>query len=434
MVAALPPGPGAPRVVQALRYSLGFPRFLAENRRRYGPTWTLRLPGAPPSVVTSDRDAIERAFTGDPLRRRHGNDVLRPFVGDRSLMVLDPAEHLARRKQVLPALHRDRMALYRRLVAEEAERALGGLSGEVRVRPAAQDMTLAVIARAVFGMDDPAGRARLREIFGAMDRPLFNFGVMAPALNGRRNPAAGPFYRRLDELHAILDAEIARARREAGERDDVLAMLVQTGLDDIELRDDLVTLVSAGHETTATAISWAADLLAHHPAVVSQLREGDREYLRATAQEVLRLRTVVPVSAGRFMSEPFDIGPWTVPVGVCLLVDAVSNHHDPGLHPDPRAFRPERFIDADLPPYSFLPFGGGAHRCAGAQLALLELETAIELLATTYDLTPTGPPDRAVRRGGVTMAPRREGRVVATPRRPRAPRGPEVPPPAPCPA
>ncbi len=176
--------------------------------------------------------------------------------------------------------------------------------------------------------------------------------------------------------------------------DSVLAMLRATGLTDLQLRDELKTLLVAGHETTATAIAWAADLLAHHPGVVERLREGDAAYLAAAAKEVLRVRTVVPVAAARTM----------LPGESVTLVDAHTLHHDPELWDEPEAFRPERFLDGQPEPYSYLPFGGGAHRCLGAALATLELEAAIAGITERFDLEPVGPPERPVRRG-VTLIP-----------------------------
>ena len=192
------------------------------------------------------------------------------------------------------------------------------------------------------------------------------------------------------------------------------------GMSDAELRDELVTLVTAGHETTATAIAWAGGLLAHHPAVAGRLREtladGDRDYLRATAKEVLRVRTVTPITAARHVLEPFPIDGWLFGSEAAILVNAEHLHHDPELHPEPDAFRPERFIDDPPDGYAYLPFGGGAHRCLGSALAMLELENAIEAMATACELEPAGPPAQPKRRG-VTLAPGDRGAVRVAARR-----------------
>jgi cytochrome P450 len=223
-------------------------------------------------------------------------------------------------------------------------------------------------------------------------------------------------------MRGLLGAHIARTRADPtlAERDDVLAVLVRArdqnghALSDIDLRDELVTLVAAGHETTATAMAWACDLLAHHPDVVTRLRatiaSGEREYLKATAKDVLRVRTVVYVAATRQMLEPFRIGEWIVGSDALVLVDAQGVHGDPRLYPQPQEFRPERFLGATPDGYAYIPFGGGAHRCLGAALATLELELFIETLVNHIDLAPVGAPAPPTRRG-VTLAPRNQGRV-----------------------
>ena len=167
----------------------------------------------------------------------------------------------------------------------------------------------------------------------------------------------------------------------------------------------------AGHETTATAIGWACDLLAHNPAVAGRLRDDDGEaYLKAAAKEVLRARSVIYVSAARHVLEPFEIGAWVIAPGTLMLVDAQGVHGDPKLYPEPEAFRPERFLEQPPDSYAYIPFGGGAHRCLGAALAMLELELFIETLIQRVELAPDGPPARPVRRS-VTLAPGNGGRV-----------------------
>ena len=430
----VPPGPRLPPVVQAVRYVFDFPRFWASSRRRYGRTWTLRLPGFPPGVVTSDRDAIRRLLTGDPLTKRHGNDLLRPFLGDGSIMLLEPADHLARRRLELGPFHGDRVRSYEARVRELMDEEVDGWreGTVVEVHPRAQALTLAIILELVLGVRDPALRTGLRELFEGLTSPKGNLGLFLGETVMRRswwNLASRSAWGLADRMDALLFAQIAatRADPELEDRVDVLAMLMTArdedgeGLSDQELRDELVTLVTAGHETTATAIAWAADLLAHHPAVAARVREtmgeGNRSYLKATAKEVLRVRTVAPISAARMPLEPFGIDGWLLGPDVAILVNAEDLHHDPEVHPDPDAFRPERFLDDPPDGYSYLPFGGGAHRCLGAALATLELETAIELMTTRCDLAPAGPPSGSMRRG-VTLAPSSRGAVGVMQTRP----------------
>ncbi|MEA2166950.1 MAG: hypothetical protein QOF76_250 [Solirubrobacteraceae bacterium] len=220
-----------------------------------------------------------------------------------------------------------------------------------------------------------------------------------------------------------MDRQIAAARADPrlAERDDVLAMLIGArdeaghGLTDADLRDELKTLIAAGHETTATAIAWACDLLAHRPEAAAAIRDGDAAYRSAAAKEILRLRPVVPVVAGRVMLEPAACGAFELPAGTTVLVDALNTHNDPELHPEPGEFRPQRFFAEGPPPYSYLPWGGGAHRCLGRALATQELEIALEAILARFDLSPAGPPEKPVRRG-VTLVPA-QGATVRVRRR-----------------
>jgi cytochrome P450 len=393
--------------LHAVRYTWGFERFTARQHARHGPSWTLRLPGLDDSVVTSDRTVIKALLTGDPLTRRHANDILQRVLGDGSVMMLEPAEHLERRKALLPPFHGERIAAYREVVRELVDADLDDWPGDrpVRVLERARMLTLEIIQRIVLGTSDRAFAEQLADLTDTFNSPLANLGLFAPALTGRArwNVLAEPYWRRVDTLNELMDGLV----RSGGEDpDSVLAMLREIGLGDAQLRDELKTLLLAGHETTATAIGWAADVLAHHPGVVERLREGDRAYLAATAKEVMRVRTVVPVAAARTM----------LPDGKTVLIDAHTLHHDPELWEEPEAFRPERFLEGQPQPYSYLPFGGGAHRCLGAALAMLELETAIARITERFDLEPVGPPERPSRRG-VTLVPARGATVRARPAR-----------------
>ncbi len=423
----LPPGPRMPGPLQTVWYTFDQPGLFAQCRARFGCTWTVRLPGFPPAVVTSDRDVIRGLFTGDPLVRRHGNDLLKTLVGERSLMVLEPAEHLARRRLDLPPFHGAAVKSYAQWIGELAEAEVATWSpGEViATSPRARAVTLELILELVLGVRDPQLRTELGQIFESFNTPLSNLALFMPDVLGKRawwNVLAEPVFGRLDRLDLLLREHIARTRGDPAldERTDVLAMLVRArdddgvGLSDEDLRDELVTLVAAGHETTATAISWACDLLAHNPPVARRIREtvaaGDRDYLKAAAKEVLRARTLIYASAGRHVLEPFPVGEWVIGPGTLILVDAQGIHGDPELYPDPEEFRPERFLEDQPDGYAYLPFGGGAHRCLGAALAMLELELFIEAVVTDRELEPAGPPARMVRRGP-TLAPSGGGRV-----------------------
>ncbi|MDX6669318.1 MAG: cytochrome family [Solirubrobacteraceae bacterium] len=423
---ALPPGPRLPPTAQALWWAYRPFEFSRRVHGRYGPTFTARLGGLPPAVVTVDRDAIRRLFTGDPLSKRHGNDLLRPFVGERAVMVLEPAAHLARRKLLLPSFHGESVrayaALMRQLVEEELEK--WGAGREVRVMPVAENLTLEVILRAVLGMSDPAMRRRLHEHYEAMLAvPGSSIGWYFPKLASRRNPLVRHYWRLKDELDALLATQIAatRADPELGARDDVLALLVQArdeagaGLDDDELRDELNALLVAGHETTATAIAWAAELLAHDRDVQERARaavaDDDEDYLDALVKEVLRLYPPTLIGASRFPLEPFPIGNFTVAPGVSIAVNAHGLHRDPSIYPEPQRLRPERFLDSPPESYAYLPFGGGAHRCLGASLAQLEMRVVLSALIARFDLVRVEREISAPVRRATLIAPRGGGRV-----------------------
>jgi cytochrome P450 len=413
--------------VQTAWYVFDQPGMWAECRKRYGRTFTLRLPGFPPAVATSDREAIKRLFTGEPVLRRHGNDLLRPIFGDRSLLLLEPAEHLERRKIELPPFHGKAIQSYGKRIRELCERELSGwrLGETVASHPRARALTLSIILELVLGVRDTELRDELASLIDWFNTPLHNLALFLPAGFGRRakwNVLTRPAYARLDRMHALLDQHISSTRRDPAleQRTDVLALLVAArgedgrALTDLDLRDELVTLVIAGHETTATAIAWACDLLAHNQGTQERLREtvvgGGREYLKAAAKEVLRARTIAYVSAGRHPLEPFPIGHWLIGEDALILVDAQGVHRDPEVYPDPEAFRPERFLEDPPDSYGYIPFGGGAHRCLGASLAMLELEVFLEVLAEHVRLAPAAPPARLVRRGPI-LAPDTEGKV-----------------------
>lgn len=408
----LPPGPSGSPWVLAARYTWRFPASTREWHARFGPSYTLRLPGLEPAVLTTDRSLVRHLLTGEPARRRHANDILEPALGSRSVMLLEPEPHLARRRLLLPPFHGERVKAYAELMRSLVEAELDTWQeGEpVRVHDRARELTLSVIERAVLGSSDPAFRRELGALVDTFNSPLANFGLFAPALSRRSrwNLLAEPFHRNRDRLDALMARQVARVRADPAlvERDDVLALLLLArdedgnGLSDEDLVDELKTLLIAGHETTATAIAWAADVLAHDPAAARRVRSGDRAYVSAAAKEVLRIRTVAPVSVARTLLEPAVVGDLELPAGTVVLADAHSIHHDPELWPDPASFRPERFLGGEGPaPYAYLPFGGGAHRCLGAALATLELEVALAAILRRFELEPVGKPERPRRRG-----------------------------------
>jgi len=459
---APPPGPGLPSPVQAALWGVRGDDWARSLRRRHGSTYTVRLGGTTPLVMTSDRDAVRRLLTGDPLGKAHGNDVLRPMLGDRSVLLLPPAEHLARRRLLLPPFHGERVdgyvQLMRRLVEERLD---AWRPGEVRaVLPLGREVALDVILQAVLGVSDPALRDRIATLVddlvtyptGELRRRLPTRGAAeGTGLPGRRGEVAGrlatlaspavmtffPTLKRrswknpstlhwftlYDRVLALLDEHVQAVRRDPRleEREDILAMLVRArdeegeGLTDADLRDELWAIINAGHETTATVTAWGSLLLAHRPAVQGRAAEalaaGDRTYLQAVVKECLRFRTPLQLSAARTLAEPFESGGTLVPAGWTIGIDALALHEDPEAWGDPAVFRPERFLEGPAPAYAFLPFGGGAHRCIGAALAELEVEVALGALLERFELRPAEPRMEAAIKRAIVHVPHAGARV-----------------------
>ena len=461
---SLPPGPRLAGPAQAVLWGLRYPQFTTAAHRRFGPTLTVHPGTMPPAVLTTDRDAVERLLTGDPLTRHHGNDAVRPLLNDRSLMLLEPAEHLQRRRLLLPSFHGDRVrayaALMQRLMDKEVDRWRPGATPAVL--PIAQNLTIEVILRAVLGVAEeemrlefrrlidntlfyPLGSLRLqlgKRLAPGFTPPMrlreataFGGSLFSPAVStyfpelktrSRLNLLTARWWRHHDRLLALLDEQIDATRSDArvAERGDILAMLVQVRDDNgdpltaADLRNDLLTLIAAGHETTSAAIAWGAALLVHNPEVrgraASAARADDDEYLGALVKEVLRIRPPIPVAAGRVLSEPFTIGPHHIPAGTLILIDAWGVHHDPARYRDPATLRPERFLGKSPEPYSWLPFGGGAHRCIGSSLAELEIKIALKTILAKVTIAPADQELTPMARRGVTIVPHAGGRIRVT--------------------
>jgi cytochrome P450 len=288
-----------------------------------------------------------------------------------------------------------------------------------------QAITLEVIMRAIFGVEDPARLERLRAALERMldwttdPRRLLLIAGIGP----RRLESVTAFRAAMDPVHALLEEEIARGRSDPRleGREDILALLLQATHDDgspmsvEEIRDELLTLLVAGHETTATALGWALERLARHPEAWARLREevaaGDEAYLDAVVKETLRLRPVLPIVL-RHLKAPMEIGGWDLPAGVSVVPCIYLVHRDPAVYPDPLAFRPERFLESPAGTYTWIPFGGGVRRCLGASFALFEMKTVLRVIAGRARLRPEDPaPARSTRRA-ITLVPADEARVV----------------------
>ena len=387
-------------------------------------------------MFLSAPDAVKQVFTGDPrlLHAGEANIVLLPVLGSQSLLLLDEQEHMAQRKLMLPSFHGRRMRGYEQVMTDVAVREIERwpLGAPLAAWPTMQAITLEVILRTVFGVQEGE---RLRRLGDAL-RQVLAWGTrpqrlaMLAALGPRRIAELGVFRRVLDPADELIYQEIRRRRAapDLEERDDVLSLLLQARhedgrpMSDKELRDELMTLLVAGHETSATSLAWALEALVRHPAALARLRDevdsGDDAYLDAVIKETLRLRPVVALVLRR-LTEPMEIGGRMLPAGATVAPSIYLLHRRPDVYPDPRAFRPERFLERPSGTYTWIPFGGGIRRCLGASFAQFEMKVVLRELVTRLDLRAARPKgERRVRRA-IIFAPERGGEIVAA-RRVRA--------------
>jgi cytochrome P450 family 135 len=431
MPAELPPGPRLPRTLQTIAWWNRTVPVLERCRERYGRRFTMRLLQTPPFVHHSDPEHLREIFTAPPevLHPGEGARILEPVVGANSVILLDERAHLSQRKLMLPAFHGEKMQRLSGLMREVTERELERWPrGEpISLHPRLQALTLEIILRTVFGLESgerlDAMRDRLTDILQFGARP----GSMLPVL--QRGKAWRGFLRGRDEADAMIYETIGERRRNGdAERDDVLAMLLEARHEDgspmspLELRDELMTLLVAGHETTASELAWAFERLTRTPDVLARLTEeidsddGDA-YVTATVQETLRRRPVLPNAAPRLVMQPVEVGGWHYEPGVCLIADGYLVHHDPEIYPDPYAFRPERFLDEQPGTYTWIPFGGGRRRCLGASFAMLEMKIVLRAVLEHNELAPAAPGDEGTRRRSITLSPKAGSRAVLRTRR-----------------
>jgi cytochrome P450 len=433
-VSALPPGPTEAPIRQTLRWLVRPVAFMESCRRRFGDSFSVRFLGFErPMVMLSDPEAIRALYTASEHGLPPGRTVaLLPIMGPGSVLLLEGREHLSRRKLMLPPFHGERMRSYESIVRDVAEREVASWpTGDTfAIHPRMQAVTLEVILRAVFGVTDPVRGARLRErlplLLDGTSSAALQFRVLLSRRVGRGDPLDGlrALTREIDEL---LLAEIAehRADPEAAEREDILSLLAGarfedgTQMSDREVRDQLVTLLLAGHETTATALAWTFDLLLRHPAALARLTaevdEGGEEYMRAVVSESLRLRPVIPL-AGRRLASELNVGSLSLPAGTDVTPAIWLTHTRADLYPEPFAFRPERFLENPPTTYGWIPFGGGVRRCLGAAFAEFEVRVVLETVLRSRALQSTSPRAERITRRNVTFSPRNGTRIRTAPR------------------
>ena len=434
MNTALPPGPRYPRALQTFGWGVRPMPFMERCHRLYGDIFTVKIAHEGTWVMLAHPDMVKQVFTGDPavFHAGEGNVILRPLVGSNSVLQLDDAPHMVQRKLLLPPFHGERMQRYGDLLTEIAEREIDGWPAEApfALWPRMQAITLEVILRAVFGLEEgqrlEALRRRLR---GLLEASTSTATMALLAFLGPERVTRVPRFRReLDPVDELIYAEIRERRTDTslGDREDILSLLVQARhedgqpMSDEELRDELVTLLVAGHETTATSLAWSLERLVRHPDKLARLRDevaaGEDSYLDAVCKETLRLRPVLPLVA-RVLKEDVEIGGYRLPAGVTVTPCIHLIHRRPDIYPEPRRFRPERFLEQPAGTYTWIPFGGGVRRCLGATFALFEMRQVLSAVVSRVDLRPAAAESERVTRRAITLSPARGTEVVSTPQR-----------------
>jgi cytochrome P450 family 135 len=432
-VRGLPPGPRAPAFAQTLAWALAPTWVMDRCARRLGDTFTLTLaPSGLKLVLVSDPAAVKTVMTASPevAPSATGSSAIASVMGRSSVLVLTGPEHMRQRKLLLPPFHGERMREYEAVIVGETRRDMAGwpLGSPMRLLERTRSITLEVILRAVFGVDaermDP-----LREAIAGLIEPMHSLAVVRVlARRQTEELPEGAMRRALRRLDAVIHGEIAhrRAQHDLEERTDILSLLMQArdedGLEmtDGELRDELVTLLLAGHETTATAVAWAVERLVRHPQqlrrLVAEIEEGEsEEYVTAVVNETLRVRPVVPVVV-RMLTEQLQVGAYELPAGTRVVPSIYLTNRSPLAYEDPEAFRPERFMGEGPETFSWIPFGGGIRRCIGASFAQREMK--LILRTVLGELEPSLPEGRRwrtgewIRRRAVTLVPAAGARVV----------------------
>lgn len=439
-MSTLPPGPRG-QLGLILRYLREPLTCMVPLAREYGDTFTIG--GSPPLVITGDPAGIRAIYTADPELLTPANTELAVFLGDTSMILLGGGPHRRLRKLMTPPFHGARMRAYGELILRltEAHTETWREGQVVSIHQAAQKISLDVILQAVFAVREPAQMAALAALLTRMLDGISPLLAVLPALR-REFGGVGPFAafrRRQRALHAELDARIAEARA-AAPRDDILSLLCHArdeggeALTDEELRDQLILLVVAGHETTAIAIAWALHALhlADNHAGLERLQAeldalgpapepaaiDKSPYLAAVCDETLRRYPGAPAPAARRLLQPLELGGHALPAGTGVAAAIGVVHFRDDLYPEPFAFRPERFMGRKFSPFEFIPFGGGARRCLGAAMALYELRLVVAALLRRFQFRAADPRPDPGKVRAANVGPRRGVKMIVAARRP----------------
>jgi cytochrome P450 len=417
-----PRGPRLPTLVSTALFALARRPYFAALQRRYGDVFSIPVAGLGRAVVVCHPDLVKAVFTADPAVLHAGDNPLGAVLGRGSLFTLDEDEHLRERRLLLPAFHGDRMRVYEDLIEEEALRAMASWpeGEEFATLPTFNAITLRVILRAVFG----AGGSELQELERLLPgaTALGQRMVAAPVLRRNLGPwsPGGRLLRMRASYTAIVDRLIDErlADPDLRDRTDVLSMMLQATqdgggeVDRVAVANELLTLLVAGHETTASSLAYAVERLRRHPLVLERLQDeveaGGSAYRTATILELQRHRTVIG-GTGRRAVRPVGLGAWTIPAGAMLFPALATIHDDTRFHAHAEGFDPDRYADAKPGTYSWVPFGGGRRRCLGAAFALFELDVVLRTMIRHFDLESTA--ERAEHQSfrGLAYAPSKGG-------------------------
>jgi len=404
----LPPGPRELTALQTVEWIVRPTALLRRAQARHGEPFTLRTAWSDaPLVLVSDPHEIKRVYAAPPdvLRGGESSAFLEPFTGPRSVLVLHGEEHLRQRRLMLPPFHGEALRRWKDTIAEITHAELDTWVPGVPLRSLErmQAVTLEVIQRVIFGSRDPELRDALRE---ALDMTGSTSRLIAMSLLQRELGGRSPYGRFLGAVRRV-DSLLYERIDNAGGGDSILDTLKATGATREELRDQLVTLLAAGHETTATALAWSLERLARNP----QADLHDDAHLDAVAKEVLRTRPVLSITARRVL-KPYTLGEYTLPEGVYVAPCLYLAHRRADTWPDPTRFDPRRFLNGAPEPFSFVPFGGGTRRCLGAAFAALEMREVLRAVTARFTLRPDRPEGERMRRRSVTLAPARGGSIL----------------------
>ena len=415
----LPPGPGWPRIVETAVLWTAPVRLMRFCRRRYGRAFTLRAEPFGTGVWITEPEDLKEVFTADPalVHAGEGNEVLKPILGERSVLLVDEDEHLRRRKLMLPMFHGRAIQAYRELMAQvAAEEVASWRPGVVRLHPRMQRLTLEIILRAVLGVESSRQADDLRHALRDVLKitPLRMLLWVWPQLG--RIPPWTRYLAIIARADRLLRDEIAdrRADPDLPARTDILALLIQARyddgepLDDDEIRDQLITLLLAGHETTATGLAWAFERLMRHPEhlrrAVEAADRGDEDHLECVAKEALRVRPVI-LDVARKLTRPAGFGDRLLPAGTTIFPSVLLAHESAGWGADARAFDPGRWARGAAPAYGWIPFGGGTRRCLGAAFAQMEMRVVLSEVLRSVELRPVARRDEPQRVRHITSVP-----------------------------